>query len=214
MGEIGDMKRSRLRESIWATTLAAIIAGALALAACGGSGSPTPTRPSTLPMRSTPVPAYSFDPGSGTTATFRKSTDGLEFVPWVDMEVSALGDCDAGGDGLLNSHTVGIFDADTKVLVTPTVVVDNESVLDGSYRYEPITPVVLKGGRSYMVVGDCEPPFDPLATGGGANWEPEMRFVGHSESSGDFEFPGWRNRYLWMGPNFKFMPVPASSPTP
>jgi hypothetical protein len=172
-----------------------------------------------LPTRSTPVPAYSFNSGPGTTAGFRKSTDGLEFVPWVDIEVSALGFCDASGDGLLNSHTVGIFDADTEELITPTVVVDGESVLDGSYRYEPITPVVLKEGKSYMVGGDSEPPFDPVAldpaTGGGrAIWAPEMRFVGHSESYGDFEFPGTRNRYLWMAPNFKFMPVPASSPTP
>jgi hypothetical protein len=198
--------------------VAAVVALALSLvllAACGDSGSPT--RPSTLPPRSTPVPAYSFDPGSGTTAGFRKSTDGLEFVPWVDIEVSALGYCDAGEDGLLNSHTVGIFDTDTKELVTPTVVVDSASVLDGAYRYEPITPVVLKEGRSYMVAGDSEPPFDPVAFdpvpgGGSRNWAPEMRFVGHSESYGDFEFPGTRNRYLWMTPNFKFMPVPAASP--
>jgi hypothetical protein len=210
------MKRSSRSRPVWAATLGVIVVALLALAACG-SGSPTPTRPSTLPTRSTPVPAYSFDPGSGTTAGFKKTTDGLEFVPWVDMEVSALGFCDAGGDGLLNSHTVGIFDTDTKELVTPTVVVDNESVLDGSYRYEPITPVVLKEGRSYMVAGDSEPPFDPVAFdpvpgGGSRNWAPEMRFVGHSESYGDFEFPGTRNRYLWMTPNFKFVPVPAASP--
>ena len=205
-----------LRTASSAAVLLLVLLAALALVACGGSDNPTPTRPSTLPTRSTPVPAYSFDPGSGTTAMFRKSTDGLEFVPWVDIEVSALGFCDAGGDGLLNSHTVGIFDTDTKELVTPTVVVDNESVLDGSYRYEPITPVVLKQGRSYMVVGDTESPFDPcsVARGGGRDWEPEVRFVGHSESYGDFEFPGTRSRHLWMAPNFKFMPVPASSPTP
>jgi hypothetical protein len=213
------MKRTSRSRSVWAAGLGAIIVALLALAACGGSGGPTATRPSTLPPRSTPVPAYSFDPGPGTTAGLKKSTDGLEFVPWVDIEVSALGFCDAGGDGLLNSHTVGIFDTDTKELVTPTVVVDSESSLDGSYRYESITPVVLKEGRSYMVVGDNQPPFDPVAfdtvAGGGSHiWEPELRFIGHSESYGDFEFPGWRNRYLWMTPNFKFMPVADSSPTP
>ena len=199
-----------------AFSLALLLLLPFALTACGGSN--TPTRPSTLPPRSTPVPAYSFNPGSGTTAGFKKSTDGLEFVPWVDMEVSALGYYDAGGDGLLNSHTVGIFDTETKELITPTVVVDNESVLDGSYRYEPITPVVLKEGKSYIVGGHSEPPFDPvaLAVAGGesAIWAPEMRFVGHSESYGDFEFPGMRIRYLWMAPNFKFMPVSAASPSP
>ena len=46
-------------------------------------------------------------------------------MPWVDIEV---------------------FGTDTKELVTPAVVVDNENALDGSYRFEPITPLVLKGG--------------------------------------------------------------------
>ncbi len=164
---------------------------------------PRPCRrgaPPSRPIRSTLGPAP--------PRAFSKSTDGLEFVPWVDMEVSALGYCDAGGDGLLNSHTVGIFDTDTKELVTPTVVVDSESVLDGSYRYEPITPVVLKEGRSYMVAGDSEPPFDPVAFdpvagGGSRNWAPEMRFVGHSESYGDFEFPGYAEPVLVDGPQLQ-----------
>jgi hypothetical protein len=212
---MGTRRHHSSRAALVAAALLALFA-ALTLAACGGSS--TPTRPSTLPPRSTPVPAYSFDPGSGTTRGFKKSTDGLEFIPWVNIEVSALGYCDAGGDGLLNSHTVGIFDTETKELVTPTVVVDNESVLDGSYRYEPITPVVLKEGKSYMVGGHSEPPFDPVALsvagGESAIWAPEMRFIGHRESYGNFEFPGTRVRYLWMAPNFKFMPVSAASPSP
>ena len=47
------MKRSRLRESIWATALAASVAGALALAACGGSS----TTASTTTAASTPSAA-------------------------------------------------------------------------------------------------------------------------------------------------------------
>ena len=203
------MKGSPVRKSIWAAALAGCAAAALALAACGSD-----TAPTDLPTRTTPVPAYSFDPGSGTTAGARSGTDGLEFVPWVDIEVSALGFCDAGGDGLLNSHTVGIFDTDTEELVTPTVVVDSESVPDGFYRYESITPVVLKAGRSYTVAGHSESPFDPADKGSGDDWEPELRFVRHTEGPSIFQFPSWPKPSVWMVPNFKFMPVPASSPTP
>ena len=202
------MKRSRLRNSSWAIALALCAAAAPALAACGSDA------PTDLPTRTTPVPAYSFDPGSGTTAGARRGTDGLEFVPWVDIEVSALGFCDAGGDGLRNSHTVGIFDTETEELVTPTVVVDSESVLDGFYRYESITPVVLKAGRSYKLAGHSESPFDPAGKGGGDDWEPELRYVRHSESPGNFQFPGTPKPSDWMMPNFKFRPVPASSPAP
>ena len=37
------------------------------------------------------------------------SKGGLEFVPWVDIEVSALGYYDHGQDGLCNDHKVIIY---------------------------------------------------------------------------------------------------------
>jgi len=48
----------------------------------------------------------------------------------------------------------------------------------GFYRYEPITPVVLNAGRSYVVVGDSIPPCDKAVNDpDGLVWAPEIRFA-------------------------------------
>jgi hypothetical protein len=168
-----------------------------------------------LPTRSTPVPAFSFPPQEGTATGFITSTDGLEFVPWVDIEVSALGYYDDAGDGLLTAHRVAVFDSDTKKTVTPVVIVDSESPLDGSYRYEPITPVVLKEGKTYMVAGDSRPPFDKAVDKpDGLAWAPEIQFVQYHIREGGWGYPASHQGYVWTEPNFKFMPVSAVSPSP
>ena len=99
------------------------------LAACGGS---PPIAPLSLPARSTPVAAVTFpadqEPHLGGTGG---STGGLEFVPWVDVEVSALGYYDHAQDGLRNDHKVVIYDSD-KEAVTPIVVVNGAANWTGS----------------------------------------------------------------------------------
>ena len=180
------------------------------LAACG-----SPKRPTSLPTRTSPVAAFSFPPQEGTNDNFGVTTDGLEFVPWVDIEVTALGYYDDGRDGLVSSHSVGIFDAASRELVTPEVTVDSQSALEGFYRYEPIAPVVLKEGRAYLVAGGCPRPFDKSVNKPhGLVWAPEVRFTRYRVGHGVFRYPTSTPPQLWIQPNFKFMPVSAASPTP
>jgi len=88
----------------------------------------------------------------------------------------------------------------------------------GFYRYEPITPVVLNAGRSYVVVGDSIPPCDKAVNDpDGLVWAPETRFVRYRTGHGQFGFPGAEAPgQLWMIANFMFLPVSTttSSPTP
>jgi hypothetical protein len=185
---------------------------ALALAACGGS---PPTPPSSLPARSTPVAAVTFpadqEPHSGGTGG---STGGLEFVPWVDVEVSALGSYDHAQDGLRNDHKVVIYDSD-KEAVTPTVVVSGASDLDGIFRYEPITPVVLKAGETYVLafLGDMNGDYGTNFPEG-VVWAPEIRFVRWKEHDRSWDYPDGTWHYLDVSANFKFLPVSTASPSP
>ena len=197
--------------TIVASALTLLLLGAgLALAACGGSDKP----PTDLPTRTTPVAAVTFpadqEPKSGGTGG---STGGLEFVPWVDIEVSALGYYDHGQDGLRNDHKVVIWDYHGVKTVTPTVIVTSASDLDGQFRYEPIAPVVLKAGTSYVVafLGDMD--GDPGTHPKEVVWAPEIRYVGWHERDNSWGFPSTLWNYLDVSGNFKFLPVPAASPS-
>ena len=82
---------------------------------------PPQIRPSDLPTRTTPIAAVTLPadpkPQEGSAGD---STGGLELVPWVDIEVSALGYCDHGQDGLRNDHKVASWDYFGAKAVTPT----------------------------------------------------------------------------------------------
>jgi len=194
-----------------------LVAAVLALSACGT----TATRPTQLPTRTSPVPALSFPVQK--PSSFRETggtTDGWELVPWVDVEVSALGYYDDGGDGFLNTHTVGIFEKSTKRLVTAKVTVDSQSPLRGRYRYESIPTVLLKAGTSYVVAGTSFPPTDAVRRDPkGLAVAPEIRYMtGYGIRTGFFVFPkSGDGDYRDTSVNFEFMPASAASaasPTP
>ena len=211
------MRSSLLGRIFWAATLALPVAAALALLACGGSDS----APTDLPTRTTPVAAYSLSSQESVPESkYERETNGLEFVPWVDIEVTALGYYDEGGDGLVNEHTVGIFEKSNRQLVSDTVTVDGGSTLEGAFRYEEITPVVLKGGTSYVLAGSTQVPYDLMAGGTDAAWAPEVRYVTYCYVPGEFAFP-WRTKAIHLvnafAANFTFRtpasPAPAATPS-
>ena len=187
-----------------------VLIATFGLAACGSD-----TAPTDLPTRTTPVAAFTFpadqEPQSGGTGG---NTGGLEFVPWVDIEVSALGCYDHGQDGLRNDHKLVIWDYFGAKTVTPTVIVTSASDLDGQFRYEPIAPVVLKAGTHYVVAVFSGTGDDPGTHPKEVVWAPELRFVCWRERDGSWGFPSATWNFLDVSGNFKFLPVPAASPTP
>jgi hypothetical protein len=191
-----------------------ILLAALGLDACGGANT---TRPTSLPPRSTPVAAAAFPPEQkplgGDTEASRGGTGGLVIVPWVDIEVSALGFYDYKQDGLRSDHKVVIYQDSSKRAVTPTVIVNSASELDGLFRYEQIEPVVLKAGETYVLafLGDVygDPGVDPK----GLLWAPEIRYVGWRELDSTWGFPSRTWSFLDMSGNFRFLPVETAAPT-
>ncbi len=62
------------------------------------------------------------------------------------MAVTQLGVFDSGGDGLANSHTIGIWAANGTLLASTTIPAGTVAPLVDGYRYMPITPVLISPG--------------------------------------------------------------------
>jgi hypothetical protein len=207
------------RRAYVAFALALLVAvAALALAACGGSGT-TAQAPSNLPIRTAPVAAYTNPPlatplPEPTDLHALGETDALEFVPWVDIEVSALGYYDNGGDGLADTHRVAIFDTSRRSTVV-IVHVTSDSTLQDGYRYEPLPPgAVLKGGTSYVMAGEVGRDAAPAGRVG-LEWAPEIRFVIYRMNTVGWGYPEQKvPGRLYQCMNFLFKPVSAASPSP
>lgn len=130
--------------------------------------------------------------------------------------MTTLGYYDDGVNGLLTSHTVGIFDTATQALVTPTVAVNSASALDGLFRFEPIAPVLLHEGQSYTVAGATVAPFDPLVFNpSGRVFAPEVQFVVYRVEFGNsLEFPALiQSNNLFASVNFQFERASVPGPT-
>ena len=89
---------------------------------------------------------------SGGTTTFngaKGNSAGYSFTVTGTKTVAALGFWDEGGDGLANSHGVGLW-TDAGSLLTSVNVTNTSGTIygsaDGNWRTELITPLVLKAG--------------------------------------------------------------------
>ena len=220
-----------------ALTLLVLVA-MLGLAACGGSSTtapspsvePTPVAASSAPPSETPqptpthtwtagakpIPAMTYPPQPGEKGEgFEPATNGWDFTPTVDIEVTDLGFFDDSQDGLRHAHPVGIFDDDSEKLLVKTTV-QPQSPLDGAFRFVKIKPLVLKAGRSYVVASFCRPPYDPEAMDPtGVAWAAEITFGRARERvpSGKLEYP-YASQYWFLNANFKFRPLSVASPSP
>jgi hypothetical protein len=86
---------------------------------------------------------------NGVTAT---GNDGIKFTANADVIVDALGYYDYQRNGFQFSHSVGIYDAVTQILLT-SVTVASSDLLISDFRYASIAPLTLEAGHSYIVVG-------------------------------------------------------------
>jgi hypothetical protein len=133
---------------------------------------------------------------------------GFEFkVGATDLVVTGLGFYDDLGDGLTESHEVGIFDSALNLVVSGTVT--NADSLSGHFRYTSAT-ALLQAGEVYQVV----------ATTGSENytWNPEgfivapdITYLRNVYTSSNTLVPGFSsdggvNGYF--GANFTYEPVP------
>ncbi len=82
-------------------------------------------------------------PNAGTAA--------YKFTANSAIVVTHLGTWDNNGDGLSVSHAVGLWDSSGTLLASTTVPSGALGLLEKSFRYESITPLVLTAGQTYYV---------------------------------------------------------------
>src|SRR5206468_4169689 len=88
---------------------------------------------------------------------------GYEFTANKRVAVIALGVFDDKQNGLSQPQQVGLWTA-SGILLTSTYV-SNTDALQGFWRFNPITPVALKAGQTYVVGSQGGEGFTFLAHG-------------------------------------------------
>lgn len=144
-------------------------------------------------------------------------TIGWAFSVNTNITATDLGywiDPDGTVDG---SHEVGIWDANENLL--RSVTVDSLSTdEDNGWMYEPINPLALSAGTTY-VIGAVEFPDDDDAYKTGVssvNDAPEITWLNSRDPTGLVEglglaFPAYTATSIGrFGPNFKYVPEPAA----
>ncbi len=92
----------------------------------------------------TPNPSNTFNNGFGYSVGFR-------FQATAASQVVSLGYFDSLGDGLVETHAVGLYSDSGTLLASTTVT--NSSSLTNLFRYQAVTPVSLVAGQFYRVAG-------------------------------------------------------------
>lgn len=89
--------------------------------------------------------------GSGTSTTGTPLSLGYLFTVDTSTFATDLGVYDHEGNGLVQSHGVGLWTGGGTLLASTTVLSGTASTLDGHFRYESIAPVALTAGSRYVV---------------------------------------------------------------
>jgi len=143
---------------------------------------------------------------------------GFEFTTNQAISVTHLGFYDDLKNGLLESHSVGIFDVTTTLLVASGTV-GNADSLDGFFRYTSIVPVDLAANHAYRIAAVT---LQDNYTWGTTGYvvDPAITYTKDVYSaSGTLVYPAQSDGIsnAWFGPNFKFdesgnnaVPEPAS----
>ncbi len=158
----------------------------------------------------------------GSANTFGGSaTVGWEFQLTAPVLVTGMGYWDRGADGLVNAHTVGLWNLSNPSLVLASTVVTTASStpvastsVSGNWRFNSISPLTLLPG-SYVVgatilSGDVDlQQFNSVATMFPAATFIQARNVGGSSLT--FPNPSSVHNDGVFGPNLQVTGVPESS---
>lgn len=163
------------------------------------------------------TPAYGYNlADSYGNSYFLTQSIGFQFSPTLDIDVSALGFFDYLGDGLGESHEIGIFDQTGTLLTSVVVPSGTAASLIGDFRYSSVNPLTLKAGQTYTMAAFLETQADligyldvedlvvPSATSLGSF---PVRFLTPSGSGLSFptETLGASSEFI-LAPNFLFAP--------
>lgn len=90
--------------------------------------------------------------GGNTGVLNADQTNGYEFVVGQQsLILSQLGFFDLSGDGLLNTHDVGIWTTAGSLIATATIPSGVTASLNGQWRMVDVAPVVLAANTTYTI---------------------------------------------------------------
>ncbi len=143
-------------------------------------------------------------------------TLGWVFTTNEPIIVTHLGVFDGGGDGLNESHAIGLWRVVDTELVTTTVPSGTAATLEDDYRYVPISGVILDAGQTFVIGAhftgfqeEIRHPTTSYATDPAITWV-EGRNTGFA--GGALTVPTIVNPAPGtFAMNFKFVPVPEPS---
>ena len=153
-----------------------IIAGVLDPAPATTTTTTTTTTSTTTTVTTVAPSIVAFQPGSSLSGSeFADARPiGAAFTPSRDIQITSLGVYDVGGDGLGNSHAVGIFNDPFSAVITPTpntplvsvtipagnppagsrFVANEIGGIGGTWFITLATPLTLNANTRYAIVGD------------------------------------------------------------
>lgn len=78
-------------------------------------------------------------------------TFGWAFSVNSPLTITELGYFDSSGDGLDNSHAIGVWDLDENLLGSASVPSGTLATLENGFRWIPISPISLEAGKTYVI---------------------------------------------------------------
>ena len=136
------------------------------------------------------------------------------------VTITAVGVFDLGGDGLANSHEVGVWGISGDLLGSATVPAGTEATLTEGYRFVPLSPVIIAPHARGIIaaaylVGDLDDRLKPWVLGFNGPIHNELFMQGRWASGQGLPFPSNYEsppcevcfEFNWQ-PNFKFEIVP------
>ena len=146
-------------------------------------------------------------------------TTGWGFYVNQSITVNALDYYDAGQNGLLESHEVGIFSTDVfaspgTLLVSAIIPAGTAVPLNGIYRSVTVTPLTLTPGY-YVMAGFTSAYTDPYIVDSSPTPTtiPEITLLPSAYlnySSPGFDYPTPRSGGYHVGANFEAVPEPST----
>lgn len=162
------------------------------------------------------MPALSIT-GSDRTSASPDFVYGWEFDVFAETSVTDLGFFDDGGDGLLESHDIGIWDSSGTLLTSATIAAGSGATLIDGFRYIDIADILLGVGNGYVIAAtdltddEMAVDVDSISTVASIAWV-ESRF---GVTGGSLGLPTSSiGRDAYFGPNFLTGGTTAAVPAP
>jgi hypothetical protein len=152
---------------------------------------------------------------------------GFVFTTNVPITVTSLGYYDEDDDGFAADHVVGIYDGAGNLITSITLDVGTSDTLSGGFRYHSITPIILPGGKTYVLAATTGGYADGWAYGVagdtllGLTVDPAItiaadaaRYLYETDNALQNPLYHYGNYTLYAGPNFTYTSVGLVTPEP